>query len=178
MAKIGQRNRLVDNLDNVYNRINKRMQALFKKYGADSYAYQHYESVLRANRLDTVTKDTGLMQIRRNKANMDLNNFQVRAVEELLKGTETVGSLNAAAAEEIAATKGADYVPSASELSDTAKMIDYVKGNKGEISYASAQVKAGSTNDNYKRLYDRLFGRTDEPSYQELYDLIKAIKGS
>lgn len=178
MAKIGQRNRLVDNVDNTYNRINKRMAALYKRYGADSYAYQYYESVLRANRLDTVQKGDGLTQIRRNKANKDLNHFQVKAVEQLLKGGETVGSLNAAAAEEIAATKGVDYAPPPQELAQTGKIIDYVKGNKGEISYASAQIKAGATNDNYKRLYDKLYKRTDEPSYQELYELIQAIKGS
>ena len=178
MAKIGQRNRLIDKLDNVYNRINKRMQALFKTYGPESYAYQHYESVLRANRLETVQKGSGLTQIRRTKSNMELNQFQSRAVQELLKGAETVGSLKAAAMEEISATKGADYIPTAAELIEQSKVIDYVKGNKGEISFASAQVKAGSTNDNYKRLYDRLFGRTDEPSYSELYDLIRAVKGS
>lgn len=178
MAKIGQRNRLIDKLDNVYNRINKRMQSLFKTYGPESYAYQHYESVLKANKFDLVQKGDGLMQIKRCKANAQLNHFQQKAVESILKGAETVGSLKAAAMEEISAAKGADYIPTAAELIDQSKVIDYVKGNKGEISFASAQVKAGSTNDNYKRLYDRLFNRTDEPSYGELYDLIRAIKGS
>lgn len=57
---------------------------------------------------------------------------------------------------------------------------DYVKENNDIFYYISDQIKAGlldKLSDDEKALYNRAAGRSDEMTYDELYDLIHAAKG-
>ena len=50
---------------------------------------------------------------------------------------------------------------------------EFVKDNRDLITWVSQQIKSGATiTDNLANLYNRAAGRSDEISYDELYDLI------
>ena len=82
--------------DNTFNAINKRLDALAEQFGKDTAAYNEYESIIRKNFEYRVNK-AGNVQIKRGKANANLNRFQKQALQHLLTGGQTVGSMNAAA---------------------------------------------------------------------------------
>lgn len=177
--KPGIRNRQVDNIDNVYRRINKRMQELFETFGEESTAYQEYAAIVSGNKLKTVTKGNGLIQIKRGKANAMPNDYQRRGIEKLLKSGETTGSLKASALSDLLKHKPDGYIPSQQEVLDYAKKVDYVKGNKEMITYISEQLKAGYTPTAAEMdLYNRAHGRVDEMSYDELFEMMQAIENS
>lgn len=176
MAAIGKRNRTIDKLDNVYRRINKRMEDLYNTFGENSTAYQEYASTVSHN-FNTNVRGNGLVQIKRGKANAMPNDFQKRAVERLLKSGETLGTLKEAAYEDIQRTKGEDYIPSTLELIEHGKKVDYVKGHKDQISYISDQIKSGiPLTAGQQTLYNRAAGRSDEMTYDELYEMILTVE--
>ena len=154
-------------LDTEYRRINDRMQKLFETYGADSPTYQRYASEVQAN-FDINIKPDGRVQIKLGKANAGITHHQRAALNEMLKG-DTVGSLRKEArkyAKEHGLGKSAD-------IDELVQKQEFVKANRDLISWISEQVRAGhALTDNLATLYNRAAGRTDEMSYDELYDMI------
>lgn len=158
-----------DNLDNVFNAINKRLQELNKTFGRDTAAYNDYESIIRKNFEFRQTKN-GTIQLKRGKANSNLNRFQRQALEHLVKGGQTVGSMKAAAKQALQ-KEGADITKQAIE--EMAIKQDYVKAHRDIISRISEQINEGmEMPDSLKDLYNRAAGRSDELTYSELYDLM------
>ena len=126
-------------LDNAFNAINKRMQELDKQFGKDTAAYNEYESMIRKN-FEYRVNSAGQVQIKRGKANAKLNRFQKQALEHMLKGGQTVGSMKASAKqalqdEGIKATKQA--------VKEMAIKQDYVKSHRDLISRISEQINEG-----------------------------------
>lgn len=158
-----------DNLDNVFNAINKRLQELNKTFGRDTAAYNDYESIIRKNFEFRQTKN-GTIQLKRNKANSNLNRFQKQALEHLVKGGQTVGSMRAGAKKALK-DEGKDITKQA--IDEMAVKIDYVKAHKDVISKISDQKALGmEMPDSLNDLYFRAAGRSDELTYSELYDLM------
>lgn len=167
-------------LDKEFRRINDRMQKLFETYGEDSPSYQMYANIIDQNFEYKVT-DKGNMRIVTGKANADLNKFQRQALNGLLEGGETVGSLRAAAKQymkehHMAENKTKEeYNKIVDEL---VEKMDYVKNNKYIMSYISKQDKQGKPlTDTMAQLYDRIADRDGDVTYEELYELMKAAQG-
>lgn len=167
-------------LDKEFRRINDRMQKLFKTYGEDSPSYQMYANIIEQN-FDYKITDKGNMRIVTGKVNANLNKFQRQALNGLLEGGETVGSLRAAAKQymkehhmvENKTTE--EYNKIVDEL---VEKMDYVKNNKYIMSYISKQDKQGNPlTDTMSQLYDRIADRDEDVTYEELYELMKAAQG-
>lgn len=158
-----------ENLDNVFNAINKRLLELNKAFGRDTAAFNDYESIIRKNFEFRQTKN-GTIQLKRGKANSNLNRFQRQALEHLVKGGQTVGSMRAAAKKALK-DEGKDITRQA--IDEMAIKIDYVKAHKDVISKISEQKALGmEMPDSLNDLYFRAAGRSDELTYSELYDLM------
>lgn len=154
-------------LDTEYRRINDRMQRLFEAYGMDNPTYQQYASEVQANFEFNILPD-GRVQIKQGKANENIDLFQRRVLNDMLKG-DTYGSLRKEARKY---AKEHGYGKS-KDLDELVEKMEYVKANRDLISWISEQIKAGANlTDNLKKLYNRAAGRTDELSYDELYDLM------
>lgn len=158
-----------ENLDNIFNAINKRLQELNKTFGRDTAAYNDYESIIRKNFEFRQTKN-GTIQLKRGKANSNLNRFQRQALEHLVKGGQTVGSMRAGAKKALK-DEGKDITKQAIE--EMVIKQDYVKAHRDIINRISEQINEGmEVPDSLKDLYNRAAGRSDELTYSELYDLM------
>lgn len=158
-----------DNLDNVFNAINKRLQELNKTFGRDTAAYNDYESIIRKNFEFRQTKN-GTIQLKRGKANSNLNRFQRQALDHLVKGGQTVGSMRAGAKKALK-DEGKDITKQA--IDEMVIKQDYVKAHRDIISRISEQINEGmEMPDSLKDLYNRAAGRSDELTYSELYELM------
>lgn len=156
-------------LDTEYRRINDRMQKLFETYGADSPTYQRYASEVQAN-FDINIKPDGRVQIKLGKANAGITQHQRAALNEMLKG-DTVGSLR----KEARAYAKKHGLGNSADIDELVQKQEFVKANRDLISWISEQVRAGhALTDNLATLYNRAAGRTDEISYDELFDMISA----
>ena len=155
--------------DNTFNAINKRLDALAEQFGKDTAAYNEYESIIRKNFEYRVNK-AGNVQIKRGKANANLNRFQKQALQHLLTGGQTVGSMNASAKQ---ALKDEGKKATKQAIKEMAIKQDYVKAHRDLISRISEQVNEGQEMpDSVLDLTNRAAGRSDELSYSELYDLM------
>lgn len=161
-------------LDKAYRRINERMQKLYETFGTDSPSYQQYATILDINDMNTYYNKKGALQIRTGKANAQLDKFQQLGLNDLLEGGETVGSLRKAAkayAKEHGLGKSAD-------IDELAQKMDYVKAHRDMIGTLSKQQRYGfALTDTLNDLLNRAAGRSDELSYDELYDLMVAAEG-
>ena len=154
-------------LDNEYRRINDRMQKLWETYGADNPTYQQYASQVQANFNINILPD-GRVQIKQGKSNTNINLFQRRALNDLMK-MDTRGSLRKQA-KQYAKEHG---LGKSANIDELVEKQEYVKDNRDLITWVSQQIKSGATiTDNLANLYNRAAGRSDELSYDELYDLI------
>lgn len=154
-------------LDNEYRRINDRMQKLWDTYGADNPTYQQYASQVQANFNINILPD-GRVQIKQGKSNASINLFQRRALNDLMK-MDTRGSLRKQA-KQYAKEHG---LGKSANIDELVEKQEYVKDNRDLITWVSQQIKSGATiTDNLANLYNRAAGRSDELSYDELYDLI------
>ncbi len=154
-------------LDNEYRRINDRMQKLWDTYGADNPTYQQYASQVQANFNINILPD-GRVQIKQGKSNANLNLFQRRALNDLMK-LDTRGSLRKQA-KQYAKEHG---LGKSANIDELVEKQEFVKDNRDLITWVSQQIKSGATiTDNLANLYNRAAGRSDELSYDELYDLI------
>lgn len=154
-------------LDNEYRKINARMQKLYETYGADSPTYQQYASAVQSNFNINILND-GRVQIKQGKANANINTYQRRALNEILD-FDTRQTLRKEA-QEYAKKHGLGKSKSLDEL---VEKQEFVKANRDLITWISEQVRAGhALSDNLATLYNRAAGRTDELSYDELYDMI------
>ena len=156
-------------LDNTYRRINDRMQKLYETYGADNPTYQRYASTVE-NNFDISIKPDGRVQIKQGKANAKLNIYQQRVLSEL-EEYDTRQSLRKEAwkyAKEHGLGKS-------NTIDELVEKQEFVKANRDLITWISEQVRSGANiTDNLAALYNRAAGRTDEMSYDELYDMINA----
>lgn len=154
-------------LDTEYRRINDRMQKLWETYGPDNPTYQRYASEVQAN-FDINIKPDGRVQVKLGKANAGIRQHQRKALNEMLQG-DTVGSLRKEArkyAKEHGLGKSAN-------IDELVEKQEFVKANRDLITWISEQVRSGhALTDNLAALYNRAAGRTDEMSYDELYDMI------
>lgn len=154
-------------LDNEYRRINDRMQKLWETYGADNPTYQQYASQVQANFNINILPD-GRVQIKQGKSNANINLFQRRALNDMMK-MDTRGSLRKQA-KQYAKEHG---LGKSANIDELVEKQEYVKDNRDLITWVSQQIKSGATiTDNLANLYNRAAGRSDELSYDELYDLI------
>lgn len=154
-------------LDNEYRRINDRMQKLWETYGADNPTYQQYASQVQANFNINILPD-GRVQIKQGKSNANLNLFQRRALNDMTK-MDTRGSLRKQA-KQYAKEHG---LGKSANIDELVEKQEYVKDNRDLITWVSQQIKSGATiTDNLANLYNRAAGRSDELTYDELYDLI------
>lgn len=154
-------------LDSEYRRINDRMQKLWETYGADNPTYQQYASQVQANFNINILHD-GRVQIKQGKSNANINLFQRRTLNDLMK-LDTRGSLRKQA-KQYAKEHG---LGKSANIDELVEKQEYVKDNRDLITWVSQQIKSGATiTDNLANLYNRAAGRSDELSYDELYDLI------
>ena len=154
-------------LDNTYRRINARMQRLYETYGADSPTYQRYASEVQANFNINILND-GRVQIKQGKANANINTYQRRALNDILD-FDTRQTLRKEA-REYAKQHGLGKSKSLDEL---VEKQEFVKANRDLITWISEQLRAGrALTDSLANLYNRAARRTDELSYDELYDMI------
>ena len=156
-------------LDNTYRRINARMQKLYETYGADNPTYQRYASTVE-NNFNVIIKPDGRVQIREGKTNATMNVYKQRVLDELEK-YDTRQSLRAEA-RKYAKEHGLGKSNSIDEL---VEKHEFVKANRDLITWISEQIRAGANlTDSLAKHYNRAAGRTDEMSYDELYDMINA----
>lgn len=161
--------------DNVYNKINKRMQKLFEIFGEDFEAYQKYKSQVEKYFVFNVNKKTGIPQISRGKANEYLNKYQMDALNRLLK-MDTVSTLKKKAKETL--IKEGVNRPTAEQVNERIEIIDYVKSHKELITWISEQLRSeAQLHDSMLNLYNRAAGRSDELTYDELYELMLPAQG-
>ena len=154
-------------LDNEYRKINARMQKLYETYGADSPTYQRYASEVQANFNINILND-GRVQIKQGKANANINAYQRRALNDILDFDTRQTLLKEA--REYAKKHG---LGKSKNLDELVEKQEFVKANRDLISWISEQVRAGhALSDSLANLYNRAAGRTDEMSYDELYDMI------
>lgn len=154
-------------LDNEYRRINDRMQKLWETYGADNPTYQQYASQVQANFNINILPD-GRVQIKQGKSNANINLFQRRTLNDMMK-LDTRGSLRKQA-KQYAKEHG---LGKSANIDELVEKQEFVKDNRDLITWVSQQIKSGATiTDNLANLYNRAAGRSDELSYDELYDLI------
>lgn len=157
-------------VDKIYRKINDRMQKLYETFGMDNASYQEYASVVSQN-FEITIKPDGRVQVRTGKVNADINKFQRKALENLLQGGETVGSLRRAA-RKYAKEHG---LGESNNIDELVQKMDYVKNNRDLITYISEQVKQGvAITDSMRNLYNRAAGRSDELSYDELFSMMSA----
>jgi hypothetical protein len=158
------------NADNVYNKVNKRMQKLFENFGEDFDVYQKYKSTIEKYFDFNINKKTGLPQISRGKANQMLNKYQMDALNRLLK-MDTVQSLKKKAKQTL--IDEGNTRPTPSDIMKRIEIIDYVKSHKDIITWISEQLKNDAQlHDSMLDLYNRAAGRSDELTYDELYKLM------
>ena len=158
------------NLDNEYRKINARMQSLFEKYGEDFNLYQR-EATLISKNFETRIAPNGAIQIKRGKANSGINKFQKKALEKVseMGGIQT----EIKEARQYLKEKGIDK-PTQQQIDELVMKKDYVKENRDMISRISKQINQGlALTDSMAELYNRASGRSDELTYEELYDLMK-----
>ena len=161
-------------LDKAFRRINERMQKLYEIFGADSPSYQQYATILDINDMNTYYNKKGALQIRTGKANAKLDKFQLLGLNDLLEGGETVGSLRKAA-KEYAKEHG---LGKSKDIDELALKMDYVKAHRDMIGTLSKQKRYGfALTDTLNDLLERVKDRTDDVSYDELYDLMVAAEG-
>ena len=154
-------------LDNEYRKINARMQKLYETYGADSPTYQQYASEVQSNFDINILKD-GRVQIKQGKANANINLRQRKALNDILQ-LDTRQSLRKEA-REYAKQHGLGKSKSLDEL---VEKQEFVKANRDLITWISEQTKDGMVlTDNLAELYNRAAGRSEELTYDELYDLM------
>lgn len=154
-------------LDNEYRRINDRMQKLYETYGADNPTYQRYASEVQANFNINILPD-GRVQVKQGKANANINLYQRRALNELL-GMDTRQSLR----KEAKLYVKKHGLGNSANIDELVMKQEFVKANRDLITWISEQAKSGHMlTDNLANLYNRAAGRTDEMSYDELYELI------
>ena len=160
------------NLDNEYRKINARMQKLYKETG-DSTLYNIYKSMVSKNFETRIGKD-GSLQIARGKANSNINKFQRAALNNILK-LSTYQNIEKTAKEEL---KKKGQKPTKANIKKQIDKQMYVEGHKDLITWASEQAKSGRANiaNSIRSLYNRLAGRDDVPTYDELYSAMKAVE--
>lgn len=155
-------------LDNTYRRINARMQKLYETYGADNPTYQRYASTVE-NNFNVIIKPDGRVQIREGKTNATMNVHRSDILAEL-EQYDTRQTLRKEA-REYAKQYGLGKSKNIDEL---VEKQEFVRANRDLITWVSEQIKDGANlTDNLKELYNKAAGRTDELSYDELYDMIK-----
>ena len=154
-------------LDNTYRRINYRMQKLYETYSADSPTYQQYASAVQSN-FDINILNDGRVQIKQGKANANINLRQRRALNDILQ-FDTRQSLRKEA-REYAKQHG---LGKSKNLDELVEKQEFVKANRDLITWISEQKKDGiALTDNLAELYNRAAGRSEELTYDELYDLV------
>lgn len=156
-------------LDNTYRRINARMQKLYETYGADNPTYQRYASTVE-NNFNVIIKPDGRVQIREGKTNATMNVYKQRVLDEL-EEYDTRQTLRKEA-REYAKKHG---LGKSNTIDELVEKQEFVKANRDLITWISEQIRAGANlTDSLAKLYNRAAGRTDEMSYDELYDMINA----
>lgn len=157
------------NLDNEYKKINSRLVRMYEKYGEDFGLYQQEAAVIRLN-FKTYVNENGVIQIKRGKANANLNTFQMNSLEYVSK----MGSLKTEreTARKYLQDQGEKATPQ--RIEDIIKKRDYVRSNKNMISDISSQLDSGKTiADSLRQLYNKAAGRSEELTYDELFELMK-----
>lgn len=159
------------NLDNEYRKINARLVRMHKKYGENFGLYQEQAATIHAN-FNTYINEDGVIQIKRGAANKNINKFQKKALEIVAK-SGSVKSEQATAKKYLQEEMGIDK-PTKEQIDELVIKRDYVRSNKNMITFLSEQVDIGRTlTDTLANLYNRAAGRSDELTYDELYDLMK-----
>lgn len=157
------------NLDNEYKKINSRLVRMYEKYGEDFGLYQQEAAVIRLN-FETYVNPNGVIQIKRGKANANLNTFQMNSLDYVSK----MGSLKTEreTARKYLHDQGEKATPQ--RIEDIIKKRDYVRSNKNMISDISSQLDTGKTiADSLRQLYNKAAGRSEELTYDELFELMK-----
>lgn len=162
-------------VDNMINKINKRLVNLYNTFGEDNPTYQNYVTRLSKNRLITYEKN-GAFQVSRSSKNLNLNRFQFETLNTLSNKGGTVKSLQQSARaylKESGAKK-----PTLKEINLFVDKMEYVKANRDMITGISKQIKQGiAITDSLAELYNRAAGRSEELTYDELYNLMRKAKG-
>ena len=162
-------------IDNMINKLNKRMISLYNTYGEDNPTYQNYVNRLSKNKLISYTKD-GAFQISRSSKNLNLNGFQIKTLIVLSNKGGTVKSLQSSARAQLKAS--GLKKPTIDEINAFVDKMEYVKDNRDMITGISRQIKNGlAITDSLADLYNRAAGRSEELTYDELYTLMRKAKG-
>ena len=162
-------------IDNTINKINKRLVSLYNTFGEDNPTYQNYVSRLSKNKLITYEKN-GAFQVSRSSKNLNLNGFQIKTLLTLSKKGGTVKGLQSAARAELKSS--GLKKPTIEEVNEYVDKMEFVKDNRDMITGISKQIKQGiAITDSLADLYNRSAGRSEELTYDELYELMRKAKG-
>lgn len=171
-------------VEKIIRRINRVLESYVLKFGKDYSLYTDILNSLNMNDIATRLSNKGLVQIQRGKVNQNLNKWQLRELEELAK-FPTAAEIYKKVKEDL---KKNPKPPASPKINDPFTGMDpviieilkrdYVKRNKDIFTYLSNQIKSmGKLSEAERALYNRAAGRSDEMTYDELYDLIRAAKG-
>lgn len=163
-------------VDNMINKLNKRLVNLYNTFGEDNPTYQNYVTRLSKNNLITYEKK-GAFQISRSSKNLILNRFQLETLNTLSSKGDTVKGLQAAARAYLKEMNPKSK-PSIKEINAFVDKMEFVKANRDMITGISKQIKQGiAITDSLAELYNRAAGRSEELTYDELYSLMRQAKG-
>ena len=166
----------IKKIDNMINKLNKRLVNLYNTFGEDNPTYQNYVTRLSKNRLITYEKN-GAFQVSRSSKNLNLNRFQLETLNTLSSKGGTVKGLQAAARAYLK-EQNPKSKPTNSEINAFVDKMEYVKANRDMITGISKQIKQGiAITDSLADLYNRAAGRSDELTYDELFYLMQRAKG-
>lgn len=166
----------IKKVDNMINKLNKRLVNLYNTFGEYNPTYQNYVTRLSKNRLITYEKN-GAFQISRSSKNLNLNRFQLETLNILSSKGGTVKSLQASARAYLK-EQNSKSKPTISEINAFVDKMEYVKANRDMITGISKQIKQGiAITDSLADLYNRAAGRSDEITYDELFNLMQRAKG-
>lgn len=166
----------IKKVDNMINKLNKRLVNLYNTFGEDNPTYQNYVTRLSKNKLITYEKN-GAFQISRSSKNLNLNRFQLETLNTLSSKGGTVKSLQASARAYLK-EQNPKSKPSISEINAFVDKMEYVKANRDMITGISKQIKQGiAITDSLADLYNRAAGRSEELTYDELFNLMQRAKG-
>lgn len=165
-------------------RINRLLESYVLKFGKDYSLYTDILNSLSMNDIATRINNKGIIQVQRGKVNQNLNQWQFREIEHLAK-LPTAATIYKKVKEDLKKNPVPPTPPNANDpfkgMDAVIREIlkrDYVKKNKDIFTYLSDQVKSmGKLSEAERALYNRAAGRSEELTYDELYNLIRAAKG-
>ena len=170
------------NWDNVINKINKRLQSIAAHMGVDSSLYSRYAALIDMG-LEYDYRSDGTIRIKRNKANLDPEVYQMQIYKQLLD-LDTYQDMLNKAKDKLEENQDDDYMDEDDFLDeddeytdqDLLQDMDYVEGHIDEAFEIMYQhMIEGTTTDADIAFMDATSERRHDISHRELAYLIRKV---